>query len=165
MKNKGYSVWYWPYTKHYYLTHPWKWFSQLGKNLRDVYRRAKYGWTYADVWDMDYWIMNTFPPMLRHMADHGSAYPGRGRFDTPEKWHTWLHAMADLIESGLEDRQNECNEYYKEYIEHLFDPDKLRVIEMDRDYYRRAAEIGEDATDNVALAMTELGKEFYNLWD
>ena len=50
-------------------------------------------------------------------------------------------------------------------MDHLFDPSDIRVTEMDRDYYNRAAEIGEDAAHNVEFAMTELGKEFYNLWD
>ena len=162
---KAYSVWYWPYAKRYYLTHPWYWFRDLGHNIRDVYRRAKYGWTYGDVWDMDQWIMNVFPPMLRHMADHGSAYPGYEPFDTPEKWHKWLHAMADLIESGLEDNQDACNEYYNEYMEHLFDPSELRVTEMDNDYYDRAAEIYKDAEHNLKVAMSQLGKHFFSLWD
>ena len=70
MKNEGYSVWYWPYATRYYLTHPWKWFKDLKNNIRNVYRRAKFGWTYGDVWDMDQWIMHTFPPMMRYMADH-----------------------------------------------------------------------------------------------
>ena len=166
------SVWSWPYATRYYLTHPWKWFNHLFRNIKDAYRRAVYGWTYVDVWDMDNWIMNVFPPMLRHMADKGCAYPGRDRFDTPEKWHKWLHAMADLLESGLEDKQNECNEYYKEYMEHLFDEPLNsnenvigRLVEMDRDYYERAEEIGADAARNIKIAFQELSKEFFNLWD
>ena len=162
---KGYSVWYWPYAKRYYLTHPWKWFRHLRINIRDVYRRAKYGWTYTDVWDMDNWIMNVFPPMLRHMADKGSAYPGREPFDTPEKWHKWLHAMADLIESGLEENQNACNEYYNEFIEHLSDRGDACVPGMDKDYFKRAEEIGEDAEHNLEVAFSQIGKHFYNLWD
>ena len=164
-KDKGFSVWNWPYAKRYYITHPWKWFQHLGMNIRDVYRRAKYGWTYGDVWDMDIWIMHTFPPMLRYMADHGCAYPGHEPFETPERWHEWLHKMADLIESGLEDKQNECNEYYKEYMEHLFDKNDIRVTKMDEDYYNRLQEIGEDAADNLEIAMTQIGKHFYDLWD
>ena len=165
MSNNPLSVWNFSYRTSYYFTHPWKWFKEIGKNIRDIYRRAKYGWTYIDVWDMDQWIMRTFPPMLRHMADHGSAYPGHEPFDTPEKWYKWLHAMADLLESGLEDKQNECNEYYKEYMDHLFDSDDIRVTEMDRDYFNRSRELMKDAEDNVANAMTSLGKHFYDLWD
>lgn len=164
-KDKGYSVWSWPYSTRHYITHPWKWFQHLGMNIRDAYRRAKYGWTYGDVWDMDTWIMHTFPPMLRYMADNGCAYPGHEPFETPERWHEWLHKMADLIESGLEDKQNECNEYYKEYMEHLFDKDDIRVTKMDEDYYNRLQEIGEDAADNLEIAFREISKNFFDLWD
>ncbi len=165
MKVSNNSVWRWPYSTRYYFTHPWKWFKHLGQNIRDAYRRARYGWTYGDVWDMDMWMMNTLPPMLRHMADKGCAYPGRPPFETIEKWHKWLHAMADLLESGFEDNQDKCNEYYNEYMEHLFDPPETRVTEMDNDYFNRAAEIAKDAEANVANAMRQLGEHFFELWD
>ena len=73
--------------------------------------------------------------------------------------------MADLIESGLEDNQNACNEYYKEYMDHLFDDKDLRVTEMDKDYYNRAAEICKDAEHNLENAMSQIGKNFFSLWD
>lgn len=165
MSKNPLSVWSFPYATHYYLKHPWVWFKHAFRNIKDGFRRARYGWTYSDVWDMDQWIMYTFPPMLRHMADKGSAYPGHEPFETAEKWHKWLHAMADLLESGLEDKQDECNEYYKEYMDHLFDPNDIRVTEMDRDYYNRSQELMKDAEDNVANAMRQLGEHFYSLWD
>ena len=33
MKN---SVWTWPYSTRYYLTHPWKWFRELFRNIKDM---------------------------------------------------------------------------------------------------------------------------------
>lgn len=155
------SVWYWPYSNKYYLTHPWLWFKHLGQNVRDAYRRARYGWSYGDIWDMDRWIIYTFPPMLRYLAEHGHAYPGHAPFETPERWHDWLHEMADLLETGSEDWQDEHNEYYEEYIDNIATaPNELRDL-----YLERAKELGKQGEDNVRRAMTLLGEHFYNLWD
>ena len=95
-----YSVWYMPYNKRYLITHPWQWVRCACRNIRDAWRRSVYGWTYGDVWDWDNWFTHVVPDMLRHMADKGSAYPGYEPFDTPEKWHKWLHWIADLIETA-----------------------------------------------------------------
>lgn len=179
MKKSVNSVWDWPYCTKYYWTHPWVWFKHLGQNIRDAYRRARYGWTYVDVWNMDVWIMRTLPPMLRHMATHGSAYPGHEPFETPERWHEWLNKMADLLESGLEEKQNNCNEFYNEYIKSL--EDDLSIIytdengmihykskglsAADHEYFNRAEEIAKDAANNVHNAMSQLGMYFNNLWN
>ena len=159
--NKKYSVWYMPYNKKYLLTHPWKWFKYAWYNIRDAWRRSVYGWTYGDVWDWDVWFLHTVPNMLRYMADRGSAYPGCAPFDTPERWHDWLHEMADLLDSGREDWQDEHNEYYEEYIKNITKaPNELRDL-----YWERAKELQKQGEDNVRRAMTLLGEHFFSIWD
>ena len=173
-----YSCWYFPYSKRYYLTHPWKWFSSLRKNIRDVKMRARYGFCYGDVWDWNIWFMRVVPNMLRYMADHGSAYPGREPFSTPEKWHDWLHETADLIETGREDWQDEHNECYEEYMKHITEgwgnrrkqkgggatytrePSKL-----DDDYFARSKELGTQGEANVQRAIRGIAEHFYEIWD
>ena len=120
--------------------------------------RARYGWTYSDVWNWDIWFAYTVPPMLRHMADYGSAYPGYEPFDTPEKWHDWLHNIADMIETSTEDWQDEHNEYYEEYTNSW--DEELRIK-----YMQRAEELAKQGDRNIRYAFENLGKYFYNLWD
>ena len=174
-----YSVWYMPYNKRYLITHPWQWFRCAWRNIRDAWRRSVYGWTYGDVWDWDNWFLHVAPSMLRYMADHGSGYPGREPFTTSEKWHDWLHEMADLLDTGREDWQDEHNEYREQYIEHLMDkwepwkPDENGVYhapapkytELDNKYFARANELGEQGDANVRRAMALLGEHFGSLWD
>ena len=156
-----YSVWYMPYNKRYLITHPWQWIRCAYRNIRDAYRRSVYGWTYGDVWDWDGWFINTTPNMLRHMADHGSGYPGTKPFETPEKWRDWLHHIADLIETASEDWQNEHNEFYRDYMDHIFENDK----ERSNKYFERAKELRESGEKNIAQAMKEMGEHFSKLWD
>ena len=156
-----YSVWYMPYNKRYLITHPWQWVRCAYKNIRDAWRRSVYGWTYGDVWDWDTWFMRVVPDMLRHMANHGSAYPGHEPFETPEKWHDWLQHMAFLIESADEAWQDEHNEYYEDYMKHIFENNKA----LFNQYLTRAKELQDMGHKNIILALKEIGEHFYSIWD
>jgi hypothetical protein len=172
------SVWTFPYSKLYYLTHPWRWFRQLWQNCHDAYRRARYGWTYTDVWNWDDWFLRTAVPMLRYLADHNQAYPLYEEFDTPEKWQQWLRRMADLLESGDEYWQDAHNEYYKDYMDsfninwrHPVQEKDSNVIitatseELQRKYLARAKELSLAGEKNVIEAFNEIGKKFHAIWD
>lgn len=183
MDNKGtWSVWKMPYSKRYYITHPWKWFKDAAGNIRDAYRRARYGWTYVDCWNWNTWFLQVTPPMLRHMADFGSAYPGVPPFDGEhgsDRWHEWLHEVADLLETGREEWQEEHNEYYEEYMEHLMDnwekPTKdekgfyhhkaPEFTDIDKKYFARAKELMDEGEKNVARALGMIGEHFPAIWD
>lgn len=174
-----YSVWYMSYNKRYLLTHPWQWFKCVRRNIRDAWRRSVYGWTYSDVWDWDSWFLHTVPDMLRYMADHGSGYPGRAPFDTAEKWHDWLHEMADLLETGREDWQDEHNEYHDAYMKEIMSNWKPARIDEDgtvhhitnqpselhKKYFARSQELAEQGEANVRRVMCALGEHFYDIWD
>ena len=168
------NVFNWSYTKRYYLTHPWRWIKELWWSIKAAYRRARYGWCYCDVWNWDDWFCSVVPPMLRHMADHGSAYPGSEPFDTPEKWHAWLHKMADTIErlnydDWMEDLNEYSEDYEKSFDEHpnltMSNSSTLPKEELRRKYYERCKEIHKMRPQ----VLEEFGKEFFKhfdcLWD
>lgn len=162
------NVFQWPYRTRYYLTHPWKWFSQLWRNIKAAYHRIQYGWCSWDVWDWDSWFCSITPSMLRHMADRGSAYPGSEPFETPEKWHDWLYKMAQTIErlqydNWLEDQ----NEYSEDYIKTFEDEEygSSTKEEIRENYYKRCEEIHKTR----GQVLEDFGKEFFKhldcLWD
>lgn len=171
------NVFQWPYTTHYYLTHPWKWFSQLWKNIKAAYHRIRYGWCSWDVWDWDSWFCSTTPSMLRYMADYGSAYPGKEPFDTPEKWHDWLYETAHKIERlGYDDWAKDNNEYSEDY-ERTFEDEKYekthpngpfltttydaRKEEIRKKYYARAKEVHETRQQ----VLEDFGRSFFKFFD
>lgn len=150
-----------PYNKRYLITHPWQWFRCAWRNIRDAWRRSVYGWTYGDVWDWDTWFTRVVPDMLRHMANKGSAYPGHEPFETPEKWHDWLQHMAHLIETADEAWQDEHNEFYRDYMDHIWENDKERFNK----YMNRSQELAKEGEDNICRAFENLGQFFYDIWD
>ena len=167
------NVFNWPYSKHYYLTHPWKWITEFFRNCAHAWHRVKYGWTWEDVWNMDDWLLNVLPPMLRHMAKHGMAYPGCEPFETPEKWHDWLNSLADVLESLQEKNWYSQNEYEEDfhrscplnYNKNFTWATEPNYKEISKLYFARSRELGEERKKLLAETFTELGKNLNFLWD
>ena len=164
------DVFQWPYTTHYYLTHPWKWFSQLWRNIKAAYHRVRYGWCSWDVWDWDSWFCSITPAMLRYMADKGMAYPGGEPFETPEKWHDWLYKMAHVIErlqydNWLEDQNEYSEDYNKTFEDEDEEYDSSTKEEIREQYYKRCEEIHKTREQFLKEVFCQLAQGFDALWD
>ena len=173
------NVFNWAWQPHYYLIKPWKWIKELIGNIRGAWMRATKGYCYTDVWNWDDWFCSVVPPMLRNMADHGSAYPGREPFDTPEKWHNWLYDMAHKIERlSYDNWMEDLNEYSKDYDQTFEDEyykenhpngpfltttyeNSLTKEEIRKLYYKRYEEIAKTRSQ----VLEEFGKEFFKYFD
>ena len=112
------NVFVWDCTKRYYLLHPWRWFRELGQNLRAAHHRAKYGWCGRDVWNMDDWFLHVIPDMLEHLRKHGCGYPGHEPFETVDKWNDWLYKQECRLRYCAEDNDTE-NEGYSSFRDYL----------------------------------------------
>ena len=170
------------YTKRYYLLHPLKFLKEVKTNLRNAWMRISKGYCYTDIWNFNTWFCEIAPQMLRYLAEHGCAYPGFGEFDTPEKWHDWLHSMADIIDTFYdEDFWFETkNEYYQEWTT-LWDfhnnkhPNLTVTCEYDTSeehfklvrelYYARMKEINNERQELINNTFMVLAKNFDTLWD
>lgn len=175
------SVWTWSYSTRYYLTHPWKWFRELFRNIKDMWHRSIYGWTWMDVWNLNDWLLGVLPDMLRHMADHGSAYPGTKPFDTATKWHNWLHSNADVLESLQEKNWYSQNEYEEDFHEMsalarkveqkhpnlttTYDFNEQDMKNLAALYFQRGRELSEQREKLLAETGQELFKYLPLLWD
>lgn len=167
----------------YYLTHPWRWFQDLGYCLRDAYQRITRGYADTDWFNMDSHLLELLPAMLKELAAHSHSYPGTAPFDTPEKWSAWLNEMADNLISCREEEIDKANEYYKEYMESFelnwnntkesedengactitwaSNPDHDEISKL---YFARDKELNEAAEKRLYTTMALLGKYFFALW-
>lgn len=163
------TVWDWSYSKTYYLRHPLMWLKELKWNIQAAHQRATKGYCDTDWRNFDMWFKHVAPQMLRDMAMYGHAYPGCEPFDTPEKWHSWLHRMADQI-TYCQDEDN-GNEYYKPYINMLKsinimkDGDNPEVKELSKKYYDRYLEVTKEQDELFKKTMYELLEHWEALWD
>lgn len=136
--------------KRWYLRHPFRFIKDFFRARRAAKRRAKYGFDNGDVWNMDDWFCAIIPEMLRKLADDGCAYPGSGKFDTPEKWHDWLHSMADLFDAINVDPDEE-NEFSKEF--YGTKRNDIKYQEIRELYLERMKEIDKEKKAMRASAM------------
>lgn len=174
------SVFNYSFCKRYYLTHPWKFIKEFFQNCNHAWRRAIYGWTWEDCWNLENWLLNILPEMLRYMADYGSGYPGFEPFETPEKWNDWLHSMADVLESLQEENWYSQNEYEEEFHKQCDFNRKTSKTEnvititwSDRKdfdtikklYFARTEELTKEREKLLIDTFTKLGKYLPILWD
>lgn len=166
-----------PYSKRYYLTHPWMFFKDCWVNLKNAWMRATKGYCYTDLWNADDWFLEIFPKMLRHLAAEHNAYPGSPPFDTSEKWEHWLIEMAENLEYATSDPDEE-NEYSDEFMSMMDHCREVRketgaiTYELDdvgkelRDkYFNRNKELTDLRQEVLEDTMRELGENLRAIWD
>ena len=147
----------------FYLTHPWYFIKDIYRIIIDIYRRARYGWTYSDAWNFCDWFIAISPQMLRKLANDGLAYPGTAPFEVADEWRDWLNRMAALIETADENWQNEQNKYYAEFMSQL--ATSCEDKSLSDKYFKECRKLGEEGAQNIETALTEMGKYFLQIWD
>lgn len=168
------SSFHWSAPFSFYLRHPLKGLKELKYNIRDSYQRIKYGFSYTDMCDMDFWFLETIPTMLRKLAEQPTSPM---QFDSANDWDEWLLDQAEKLEKCREDgikneyeeeffrlselAQTSCNDKNGAYITFKSNPEFEDIKEK---YFNRQREIYEEQTKLVSGVLNELGKHFYSLW-
>lgn len=184
MKKNKLSVWSTPYRKSYYWTHPWKWIHCIYWNIRNFIHRGQYGYAYVDVWNWYFWWMTVGAEGLRYLADHGQSYPGNDKWDTPEKWHDYLTALADKMQwcaDSFDIAGHQENEYYQMHeeiirnrMERAKDDDgyfctRVNATPEEEDilkrYYKREEELVKDDDVKRNEIFREIGENLGRFWD
>ena len=121
-------------------------------SLKARCQRFKRGYSYGDVWDMDFWFLRTVKPMLIHLRDYGIGIPGELYLEGAENeraaWEDILTEMVECIDLmdedaarkhlGIKDNDYSIESYNK--VMNLMNEKKYRFFEL-------------------------FGKYFYSLWD
>ena len=116
-------------------------------SLRARVQRFKRGYSYGDVWDMDFWFMSTVKPMLIHLRDHGIGIPSdlymEGYEDERIDWENILTEMIDCLDLmhednaekylGITDNDWSVDDYNKKWA--LMEEKKNRFFELFSKYF------------------------------
>ena len=115
-------------------------------SLRARIQRFKRGYSYGDVWDMDFWFMRTVKPMLIHLRDYGIGIPGEfciGDDGNRIYWENTLTEMISCLELmdednaekylGIENNDFSVEDYNKKWA--LMEENKNRFFELFSKYY------------------------------
>lgn len=116
-------------------------------SLRARVQRFRRGYSYGDVWDMDFWFMRTVKPMLIHLRDHGIGIPNELYLQDADNerilWENILTEMVSCLELMNEDNAEkhlgiENKDFSAEYYEKkwaLMEENKNRFFELFSKYY------------------------------
>lgn len=148
------------YRKSYYLTHPFRFVRDVWVGVKNYWHRSRYGYAYVDAWNMSEAWCKIGANMMLHLAQHGNAYPGYGKFDTPEKWKAHLEDMARRLRMCADEAWDEENEYYRGYID-----SGLKDKELGAKYYARARELQAVREAFVRETFEEIGRNLDLYWD
>lgn len=121
-------------------------------SIRARIQRFKRGYSYGDIWDMDYWFMRTVRPMLTHLRDHGIGVPNDLYLqDADNERIIWENTLTEMI-SCLELMDEDNAEKY------------LGI--KDNDYsvesYNKVTNLMEESKNRFFELFS---KHFYSLWD
>jgi hypothetical protein len=111
-------------------------------SLKARIQRFKRGYSYGDVWDMDFWFMRTVKPMLVHLRDHGIGIPNdlylQGADNERILWENTLTEMISCLELmneenaekylGIENKDFSLEDYDKKWA--LIEENKNRFFEL-----------------------------------
>lgn len=131
-----------------------KWFIQRGKR----------GWADCDVWSMDWYLIKTITPMLKHLKNVNHGYPYG---ITEEEWNNILSEMIAGFEAGkhvlddnyLDEIQPDWYDASKETKELL---SGLNIKPSSRIEERKRMKADEK---QFHKAMRLMDKWFFNLWN
>ena len=117
-------------------------------------QRFMRGYSYGDVWDMDYWFMETVQPMLFHLRDYGIGIPGSLVVEGENKREAWEAVLTEMIECL--NMMNEDYVYEELYGQYWYEED-LGLEDWER--------VGNVMEKNKTRFFELFSKYFYNLWD
>jgi hypothetical protein len=110
------------------------------------------GYSYGDIWDMDYWFMRTVKPMLIHLRDNGIGIPNdlyqEGAENEREAWESVLTEMINCLDLMDEDNAQA----------HLGIADNDHSVES----YKKLNDFMDENKDRFFELFS---KHFYSLWD
>lgn len=116
-------------------------------SLRARIQRFLRGYSYGDIWDMDFWFMRTVKPMLIHLRDHGIGIPNELYLqDTDNERIAWENTLTEMISClelmnednaekylGIENNDFSVNDYNKKWA--LMEENKNRFFELLSKYF------------------------------
>lgn len=143
------------YKKSYYLTHPLKFLGELRILISNVRHRILYSWDWAALWNMDSFLGQLIPSMLRELAAKSCGTP----YDvTEDEYNAYLRALAYLFELAGVDPFDDEYEGARTSLLGLHDEEFSSVERL----YARAKAVVKDEPKNwtdplTQFCYTELG--------
>jgi len=143
MNTKPISLCVFSYRKSYYLTHPLCFVKELWIGAKNAWHRMRYGWAWVDLWNMDMYLCELVPSMLRELADRACGYPESEECPNMETYREYLREFAKLWEYAHSEDESVpalVEELHSEYaqVERLFARARIALMGTNADTWKEA---------------------------
>lgn len=131
------------------------------KKIKFIKQRVKQGYADTDVYNIDYWFLETIVPMLKQLKEQRVGYP----MDlSPEKWDKILDEMIFCFTECNENTcsiKNQCaEEYLNKPLNEIKDVKNTKQKWLEKE--RKICEYRENCKNR---GLNLFKKYFWNLWD
>lgn len=160
---------FYPYSKRYYLLHPWSFVAATTRNIKASWQRITKGWCDRDTWSLDSYLLEILPEMVDYLREHTHGYPIN--FEEPEQWSAFLKLeVVDRLRNAREEQTILKNEH-QEGIDAI--PTRIeghRVVYTDEEreimekWTSRQQEIFEWRNEELRKGMEAMRDVFWDLW-
>lgn len=171
-----------------FILSPFRW-------LKHAYQRVRYGFSYRDVWNIDFWFLEVVPNMLEELANTTISYPYDSKVyeENPKmsqekieeimfnNWKDKIRKIAEYLREANEP-QKEINQYWDEYcnfekkhdifmlniddIKNKLTKEELQEYERLREkWFKRSMEIEKYKQECLNKGLEMFSENFTNLWD
>jgi len=129
---------------------------ELIRRLKNFYWRGKRGWSEEDAWDIDAYLVEVIPPIVRKYKDEGSGCPGE-LYDKSRKndecWR-WKEILEEIAQGF------EASAWIKDmkYMRQVKNPNGSYSYEEDK-------KVLEEMSKKAETGLQLFAKWFPNLWD
>lgn len=149
------SLYAFSFKKSYYLRHPLVFARELKTLVQNAWHRMRYGYAWVDLWNMDTYLGELVPSMLRELAERSCGTPYNVEED---EYKAYLMALAYLFE--LTDVYEFCEDYEGARTS-LLELHDEKFSSVERLYARAKAAIEDDpkhwTVPLIKFCYTELG--------
>lgn len=146
--------------KSYYITHPFIWFRDIYKSLKNFYLRGRYGFAPTDAWNFDTWYPLVGAAAIKYMALNGCSFSID--YENRAAWFSFLMDLSKDLRECVYDEDKE-NEYAADFYNGV-ENDNLNPEIRDK-YFSRLKEINDKAKSNARKIYSKIGENLFNLWD
>lgn len=152
----------WEYKEYYRWYRIDKKIALFFQKIKWMFQRAKYGYCYKDLWNLDYTLGNYIANILTGLADITHVCPPNL---TPDQWDHLLHTIAYNFYVGVdEDFWENPFDKFISYTLNYSDLDEEQKKNWD-EWFKEEKKKYELMEQHLQKGIEDLSKWFYYLWD
>lgn len=153
------------YRVSYYLKRPWKWFGAIRIGISNMRMRQKCCYDWVALWNVDTFLLELIPNMLRHLSEKACGWPDNATFPTFEVYKEWMCNLAIPFEVlGTISFSNSDKKFAREQLEKIPESEFPVIGELRRECFEALDDMDWEQS-LLNISFKHLAQNLRVLWD